>query len=70
MRVKLPGAKGFVTLTSARSIPIGSLVDTTHGQVGLTFKVSGVLDQTFLPPLIAQLREVEDAFPVVGQPTD
>jgi hypothetical protein len=37
VRVKLPGKKGFVTLTQATSVPIGSILDTTKGQVGLTF---------------------------------
>jgi hypothetical protein len=34
---KAPGKKGFVQLTAATSIPVGSTLDTTHGQVGLTF---------------------------------
>ncbi len=37
VRVKLPGSKGFVTLTQTRSIPLGSTLDTTKGQVALTF---------------------------------
>jgi hypothetical protein len=37
VRVKLPGKKGFVALTATTSIPVGSTLDTTHGQVGLTF---------------------------------
>jgi sugar lactone lactonase YvrE len=37
VRVKLPGKKGFVTLTQTRSIPVGSVFDTTKGQVALTF---------------------------------
>jgi hypothetical protein len=37
VRVKLPGKKSFVALTAATSIPVGSTLDTTHGQVGLTF---------------------------------
>jgi hypothetical protein len=37
VRVKLPGNKGFVALTDATSIPVGSTLDTTRGQVGLTF---------------------------------
>jgi hypothetical protein len=35
--LKVPGKKGFVTLTSATSIPVGSVLDTTKGQVGLSF---------------------------------
>jgi hypothetical protein len=31
-----PAQNGFVKLTSAANIPVGSLVDTTGGQVGLT----------------------------------
>jgi hypothetical protein len=34
---KAPGKKGFVVLTAATSVPVGSTLDTTHGQVGLTF---------------------------------
>lgn len=37
VRIKLPGKKGFVALTATTSIPVGSTLDTTHGQVGLTF---------------------------------
>jgi hypothetical protein len=37
VRVKLPGKKGFTTLTQTTSIPVGSTLDTTKGQVGLTF---------------------------------
>jgi hypothetical protein len=37
VRVKLPGKKGFVTLTQTTSIPLGSTLDTTKGQVALTF---------------------------------
>jgi hypothetical protein len=37
VRVKLPGKKGFVTLTQTTSIPVGSILDTTKGQVALTF---------------------------------
>ena len=37
VRLKLPGKKGFVTLTQTRSIPVGSVLDTTKGQVALTF---------------------------------
>jgi hypothetical protein len=31
-----PAQNGFVALTNAAQIPVGSLVDTTHGQVGMT----------------------------------
>ncbi len=34
--IKRPGGAGFVPLTEAATIPVGSIVDTTHGQVGLT----------------------------------
>jgi hypothetical protein len=37
VRVKLPGKGGFVTLTQTTSIPVGSVLDTTKGQVALTF---------------------------------
>jgi hypothetical protein len=37
VRVKLPGKKGFVALTQTTSIPVGSVLDTAKGQVGLTF---------------------------------
>jgi hypothetical protein len=38
------------------------------GQVRLDFRLDGVMDQTYLPLLIAQLDEVEREFPVKGTP--
>jgi predicted RNA-binding protein with TRAM domain len=35
--VKLPGQKGFVKLSDTTTVPVGSVLDTTKGQVGLTF---------------------------------
>jgi hypothetical protein len=37
VRVRVPGKKGFVTLTEETSIPVGSVLDTRKGQVALTF---------------------------------
>jgi hypothetical protein len=37
VRVKLPGKSGFVALTHTASVPVGSTLDTTKGQVALTF---------------------------------
>ena len=34
--VRLPGSREFVSLSSARTLPLGSLVDTTGGKVRLT----------------------------------
>jgi hypothetical protein len=39
------------------------------GEVGLDFQLSDFIDQSFLPALIAQLREIESAFPVKGDPS-
>ena len=36
VRFKLPGHKRFVTLTSPRQVPLGTIIDTTHGKVTLT----------------------------------
>jgi hypothetical protein len=44
----------------------GQLVDAPADGNSLEFRLS--LDQTFLPPLIAQLRAVLAQFPVVGRP--
>src|SRR5207248_1691296 len=33
VRVKLPGAKSFVRIQDALSVPVGTIVDTTHGVV-------------------------------------
>jgi hypothetical protein len=40
------------------------------GQVRLNFRLTGVMDQTDLPPLIAELDEVVREFPTKGRPTD
>jgi hypothetical protein len=36
VRFKLPGAKRFVTLTNPKQVPLGTVIDTTHGRVTLT----------------------------------
>jgi hypothetical protein len=36
VRVELPGKHGFVLLKAGAQVPVGSLVDTTHGVVALT----------------------------------
>jgi hypothetical protein len=36
VRFKLPGSKRFVTLTNPRQVPLGTIIDTTHGRVTLT----------------------------------
>ncbi|MEA2495347.1 MAG: hypothetical protein QOJ29_3258, partial [Thermoleophilaceae bacterium] len=46
VRVKLPGKKGFVTLTQTTSIPLGSTLDTTKGQVALTFATNAAGTKT------------------------
>lgn len=43
----------------------GQLVDTPADGNSLEFRLS--LDQTYLPPLMAQLRAALEQFPVVGQ---
>lgn len=43
----------------------GQLCDDPVGGNQLEFRLA--LDQTFLPPLIAQVRSAVEAFPVVGQ---
>lgn len=40
------------------------------GQVGLKFELLGFLDQSYLPGLIAELRQIESMFPVKGDPSD
>ena len=40
------------------------------GQVRLNFRLTGVMDQTDLPPIIAELDEVAREFPTKGRPTD
>jgi hypothetical protein len=44
----------------------GELEDDPAGGNALEFRLS--IDQTYLPPLVAQLRAVLAEFPVVGQP--
>jgi hypothetical protein len=39
--IKLPGAKTFVLLGPGRQIPVGTIVDATHGRVTLTTAVGG-----------------------------
>jgi hypothetical protein len=34
--IKLPGSNKFVAITDARQIPIGTIVDVTHGRITLT----------------------------------
>jgi hypothetical protein len=36
VRFKLPGSKRFVTLTDPKQVPLGTIIDTTHGRVTLT----------------------------------
>ena len=36
VRFKLPGHKRFVTLTNPKQVPLGTIIDTTHGRVTLT----------------------------------
>jgi hypothetical protein len=36
VRFKLPGSKRFVTLTNPKQVPLGTIIDTTHGRVTLT----------------------------------
>lgn len=40
------------------------------GEARLVFKIREFMDQTFLAPIIQQLRGVERDFPVVGRPDD
>ncbi len=41
VRVELPGSKKFVLLSVAKQIPLGSIVDATHGTVELVFAKPG-----------------------------
>jgi hypothetical protein len=36
VRFKLPGSRHFVTLTDPKQVPLGTIIDTTHGRVTLT----------------------------------
>jgi hypothetical protein len=36
VRIELPGTSTFITLTGARQIPFGTIIDATHGRVTLT----------------------------------
>jgi hypothetical protein len=36
VRFKLPGRKHFVKLTNPKQVPLGTIIDTTHGRVTLT----------------------------------
>ena len=58
---------GHITLRG-KAGPEGS--GKIFGQVHLDFELKGVMDQTYLPPLIAQLDELEREFPVRGSPKD
>jgi Ice-binding-like len=40
VQVQLPGAHKFVALQTASSIPVGTVIDTTHGKVRLTSAVN------------------------------
>jgi len=40
------------------------------GQVRLDFQLKDVMDQTYLPQLIAQLNEIEREFPIIGSPKE
>jgi hypothetical protein len=53
---------------SGKAAPEGS--DRVFGQVGLEFRLSSFLDQTALPNLIAELHQIEAAYPVRGKPSD
>jgi hypothetical protein len=44
--VRLPGAAHPVALKAARSVPVGSIVDTRHGRVDLTTQLPGGATQT------------------------
>ncbi|HUO74957.1 MAG TPA: Ig-like domain repeat protein, partial [Solirubrobacteraceae bacterium] len=46
VRIRLPGSRTFVPLTNARQIPIGALIDATHGvvQVVLAKRSGGTLE--------------------------
>ncbi len=46
VKVKTPGSNSFVLLSDGASIPIGSIVDVTHGTVELTTSAGGVQSQT------------------------
>jgi hypothetical protein len=40
VQVRRPGGSGFVSLRKASSIPVGTVIDTTHGKVSLTSAVN------------------------------
>ena len=46
VKVKLPGGKGFVDLSDAASLPVGTVVDTRRGEVTLTTALPGGRTQT------------------------
>ncbi|HTZ88438.1 MAG TPA: FG-GAP repeat protein [Solirubrobacteraceae bacterium] len=48
VRVKLPGSKDFVLLSSAMQIPFGSIVDARHGRVSVTTAAPGGGTQTMV----------------------
>jgi len=39
--VRLPGARAFVNLSSARQIPFGTIIEATHGEVSVTAAKAG-----------------------------
>lgn len=41
VRVKRPGAAGYITMTAGDSVPVGSVIDTRQGTVNLTSSVGG-----------------------------
>jgi hypothetical protein len=45
VKIKLPGKKGFTTLSVGEQIPVGTTVDTTHGRVTLVTAAKSGTDQ-------------------------
>lgn len=54
------GSRGQVTVT-------GRVIDQLGGRNQLTFVIDD-LDQTYLPGIVAGLREIEVVYPVIGTP--
>jgi hypothetical protein len=40
------------------------------GQARLVFELKDFMDQSFLPPIVQQLADIEQEFPVIGRPSD
>jgi len=40
------------------------------GQARFAFDLREFIDQTFLPPVIRQLKAIEQEFPVIGMPSE